>query len=601
MGLNKEQMDAVTYGGHKHVIVTAGAGSGKTRVLEARARHLIRNGVDPLSILILSFTRKSSSEISERVSKSSGRSKKKVLCCTFHRFCVNVIEAAPKLFGKKKRIISQGDQERLFDMVCTKLLEDMDYKVKDLIAEFSYLRNTRQRLGAGLKYRGIDAPKYLEVIRQYMNEKKKNRYFDYDDILVVICQALSNIGFRNALAKRYRYILVDEFQDTNTLQWDILTQLIDVDDPPQLYCVGDAAQSIYGFRGSDYRLILDFVDKIPNSTSKVLSTNYRSGQEILDLSDSILAVSPIDYGKKSISARSYLGVLPRLLTFSDEEEEAHWISHDIAGRRIPYSDIMVLCRTGFSAKKIEHNLIQCGIPYVVVGGTSLLDSAHVKDMICCLRAVDSTKDTLGWYRFLNMFPGIGPKKADTLIRDIVSCETQDSVYDVLMADGRNKVAAGVRKIMNAGSVTAKIESARSVLLPFFNRMYANWDKRAKDIETLRRNGSRYRTLSDLIEAYTLDPLTKDDVEKKENRVLIITVHSAKGAERKLCYVSKVQPGYFPHKNSISDITQIEEERRLLYVAFTRAKDELIMTRTMSNPCHGPDFLSEVDKSLFSVL
>ena len=888
MGLNKQQKMAVVYNGDKHLILIAGAGSGKTHVLKLRTMHLVNSGVNPRSIIVLSFTKKSSREIKGRISSALGSTARGLRCSTFHRFCLDIMIGTPQVFGDRKVIIDMDDQERLMGLARADVIDSVQSMFptsKELIFLFSYIRNTGKKASEYLtQYRKVDKSEivdYYRVFKKFTDLKRKHKYLDFDDILHRLSKALNEVSFCNALANRYSHILVDEFQDTNHLQWTILNKLIHSKNPPQLYCVGDSAQchpagtqiamtggtykhiedvvvgdnvvsyidrqgnrpvyftglykpdvfveevgsrkykgsmmtinaggkstpctpnhkwytrfsgkngyciflirkedvfqvgyselfydhvnvrrigpvyattleladscwilyvfstksaaqstvkeieveygipiikfvvpssdeeyahtttvcesgrhsiinavrclydhglsteyplfknngnyytgtfttqaqnlipeymgvhtfneygphsgtwyavssvdtkqvdemvyslkvsrlgsyrlyvangllthnSIFGFRGSDYKNILNFCDTVPGSTSINLNVNYRSYQEILDISNWMLSKSDIKYDKRLVSDRGNSGILPKLLVFATEEQEAQYVAADILRRGGHFSKFMVLSRTGFGAKAFEHVFINNKIPHVLVGGKSVLDSAHIKDLLSMGRAVESVNDTIGWSRFLCLWPKLGITTANRLVSAISACNGHTEALKVLMDAGKGHIASAVREARRSTNPTVIMSSCLSTLTPLFEKKYKrSWAGRSKSFDFMFKMMVKYTSLSRFIEVYTLDPVSKKELEDIDNRVQIMTVHAAKGSERDICYVSKVQPGSFPHSRSVG-YEELEEERRLLYVALTRAKDELIMTRVTNKYTDGQDFMDGIPRDLYKV-
>lgn len=382
--LNPQQREAVTFDG-RNLLVLAGAGTGKTRTIIARAKYLLNSGVDPARLLILSFTRKSAREIVNRLRSSvkegdSNRLKGQ----TFHSWCMDLIDRNPAVFNFGKfTVIDEEDRESAFRLVCGRHFKKSNFIEPSQLAEvYSYVVNARCNLSTALSKRLFNGqlddetrlkileklPVYQDVIRKYLAFKTERRYLDYDDILQKVAVGLSkNKEAREFIAGCYDHILVDEMQDTNPLQYLLLSAFWD---RCNLFCVGDDAQSIYGFRGADFKSIHGFTNLVPQSQVKKLTINYRSTQEILDLSNWLLERSPLHYDK-SLQANRGPGLKPVLLHFSQEWDEARDIVMRIKNSQgeegCKFKDNMVLSRSNWGLKAVETCLLEAQIPYEVYG------------------------------------------------------------------------------------------------------------------------------------------------------------------------------------------------------------------------------------------
>jgi DNA helicase-2/ATP-dependent DNA helicase PcrA len=319
-----------------------------------------------------------------------------------------------------------------------------------------------------------------------------------------------------------------------------------------------------------------------------LTKNYRSTQEILDVANWLLAQSPLDYGKKLVAARGP-GILPQMHTFGDEWSEGRWIAQDIQRRRgdegDKWRDHMILARTAFSARAIESSLIAAEIPYRFIGGTKLLESAHVRDVLSLLRIVGNPLDEIAVLRYLTLFPGVGDATASRAFDAFLVAPTLEAAISLLKKEPRipTEAASALSKVhQNRNNVAKAIDIAVRVLTPVLQEKYRNqdWPKRQNDFALIAKLAEKHTSILSFIEEYLLDPIHSSMVDRKENDdvVTVITVHSAKGSECKTCYVINAGPGSFPSSKSVGDADQVEEERRVLYVALTRAMDNLLVTR-----------------------
>jgi len=351
--------------------------------------------------------------------------------------------------------------------------------------------------------------------------------------------------------------------------------------------VGDDAQSIYAFRGADFRNVHSFQKRIPNSVVLKLEDNYRSTQEILDISNWLLKESSLNYNKNLKTQRG-TGTKPLLVGFDSDLDEAKWIAENLIERHETgslWNDHMILTRTAWGSRSVEAMLIEKNIPYILIGGTSFLQAAHVKDLLCLIRTAASRNDELAWIRYLTLWPRIGDVTASRLISSMKETDTMDEALDQLsdtLKKDQQKIVNGPKTILKYWDEPTKaLRVGASFLEPILSEKYDKWDRRKKDFDLLVRLAERYRSLMRFIETYTLDPITSTAVSRLENQdvVTLITVHSAKGTESPVCYVIRVEPGMYPHIRSLGAGDEEEEERRVLYVAMTRAKDELILTRS----------------------
>ncbi len=383
----------------------------------------------------------------------------------------------------------------------------------------------------------------------------------------------------------YDYILVDEMQDTNPLQWLIIDGLRD---PAKLFCVGDDAQSIYAFRGADFQNVHSFTQRVPGSVVLKLVENYRSTQDILDVANWLLKQSPLSYDKQ-LTAHRGKGAKARLIEFEVDLDEANWIAEDLVRRQgegAEWRDHIILTRTAWGSRPMEAALVEKRIPYEFIGGTRLLESAHVRDLLSLIRCAKSHRDELAWMRYLTLWPKIGDVTAERLITEM------SGLYDVQSALGhlrsslaaRPEILRGPEIVLERwGTPQEAIAESGRFLEPLLEQRYPKWESRRKDFALLTRIGERHKDLLEFLDTFALDPITAAGATRKEvdDAVALMTVHSAKGTEAKVCYLIRVEPGVYPHVRGLGDRDEEEEDRRVLYVAMTRAKDELIVTRTNS--------------------
>ena len=449
--LNEEQQRAVTFSG-KHALVIAGAGTGKTRTIIHRAVHLLSQGVRPDKILILSFTRKSANEIVERIKQLQDTGSVLNLSGqTFHSWCSHIIKNNPQVFEQHDyTLLDSEDVDSLFKLLFTQKYKNnktIDQKLYSKIQlVYSYMINTRKPLIEAVKiqecrnmsedeaseYIKHNEPVFKEIMRDYIAYKKKNKLFDYDDLLYITANGLQqNKEAGKFISLKYEHILVDEFQDTNPLQYQLLEAFYD---NCHLFCVGDDAQSIYAFRGADFKAMHNFTDIVPDSAKLYLNTNYRSTQEILDISNWLLQQSPIKYGKH-LKAYRGSGIKPVIEYVYDEYSEANSVTDKILlyfmDKKIDYSGHIVLSRTLFGLRQVEGACVMKKIPYKIYGGSSLMKSRHIRDVVAAMRIIANYKDSLAWHRYLQLWNKIGPATAASLSELMINGESLEESLEIL--------------------------------------------------------------------------------------------------------------------------------------------------------------------------
>jgi len=614
--LNKQQLAAATYNG-KHLLVLAGAGTGKTRTIIARALHLISTGVQPTRIKILSFTKKSAQEIANRIKIEGAKmpEAKQVSGSTFHSWCMDLITRYGSAFGLEGySCIDEEDRESAIDIVIGNLYNKKkiqvgkeQIKARQLSDIYSYAVNTRQNLSTAIKMKlyPMQSDELVEanvkkikdliepVIRAYIDYKRSRRYIDYDDMLMAVATILKqNVELRTFISSLYDHILIDEMQDTNPLQWSLLESFMD---NCHLFCVGDDAQSIYAFRGADFKSIHSFVDRVPNSDVYKLEENYRSTQEILDLSNWLLDESPLNYNKHLFAHRGK-GQKPIMQFVNNDWEEAEFITDNILSNiadGLSYKSHMVLSRTILGTRKVEAACVSKKIPYIIYGGTGLMRTRHVRDVVSALRIIANFRDELAWMRYLKLWQGVGDSMASALIEKMIAYSTLPECIDVIKSaklkdDDAYKLLEELISLEHspAEAISVSVKRLDNTLSRLYNREQWSWESRKKDFDALKLVAKQSNNISSFITEYILDPVAELSevlaAEDDNDKVTISTIHSAKGLEADICYVVGVMPGMFPsHKAESED--DIEEERRCLYVALTRAKDKLyLMTSLKSN-------------------
>lgn len=613
--LNEAQQRAVE-STSRNSLVLAGAGTGKTTTIIARANHLIERGVDPSRVQVLTFTRRSAQDIQRRVANAASGSAEKIRASTFHAWCHSLIRSNPQAFGYRDwSLVDGSDQESLFRLVRGKRKRGTFPTANQIQSAYSFARNTLIPLKEAVEYKLADFLDDFSAIAaisaEYQDRKTSGKYLDYDDLLEIVGTRLGQSSeVKSAIAGQVEHLLVDEAQDTNPLQWTILRPLVDA---INLYAVGDDAQSIYGFRGADFKSIHEFKDRVSDAEIFRLQDNYRSTQELLDLSNWLLNQSTVDYSKNLRAVRGK-GLLPRYELFRNVYDEAEKIADEVQDKHqnelAPWGDNLILCRTNYQARPIEAELLERKIPYVFMGGTKLLESAHIKDLLSSLRVIANPFDELGWARFLMMYPGVGEVRASKLVDSVFRLATrtvsensagnyplQSIAQHPLMPQAAADVLEAVWEVKNdvAGAISMALKHLESLLQNRY--LHQNWDARKRDFDSLIKLAKGRKGILEFVEEYLIDPIHVSQIGPgSRDCVIISTIHSAKGMEAKRVFVIGVNPGNYPHQRSVGSVSDIEEERRVLYVALTRAENELILTGQLrSFLTHGPQVEVNADE------
>jgi len=606
-GLNDRQRDAVLHGDGP-LLVIAGAGSGKTRTLASRVARLVDEGVPADRILLLTFTRRAAAEMLRRSGALiADRSVGKVWGGTFHAVANRLLRKYGSAVGLQDgfTVIDQSDAASLFGMIRTELgysgSKQRFPKKETIAAVYSRTVNARTPLTETVEERfpwvidHVDALR--EIFRAYTARKKEHNVVDYDDLLLY-WNALLESPAGGTVRGLFDHILVDEYQDTNKSQAEILRSLCG--DDGNLTVVGDDAQAIYSFRGATVENILEFPDTYEDATVVTLEQNYRSTPQILNAANAVIEASPETFQKELWTDRAN-GRMPDLITCFDESAQAELVADRVLDHReagIALRDQAVLFRTGHHSAGLEIELSRRNIPFVKYGGLRFLEAAHVKDLLALLRILDNPKDELAWNRVLQMIPGIGPATS-LKITDHLDSEAQKDGSDRLVAltiaqfpvvsEARGPMAELQKALLDCrGSDGVEPGPSQQIerLIPFcrlvFDRSYDDSAARLADLSQLASLASEYGTRSRFLTEITLDPpASTSDLagppHLDDDYLILSTIHSAKGGEWRSVFVIHAADGNIPSDMAISDPGGLEEERRLLYVALTRAKDHLHVT------------------------
>jgi DNA helicase-2/ATP-dependent DNA helicase PcrA len=597
--LNPDQLEAVTFGDGP-LLVIAGAGSGKTRTLTHRVAHLVQRGVAPNTILLLSFTRKASQEMLRRASELLDRRCREVAGGTFHSFANSILRrySAKLGFPQGFSIMDRSDAEDLIGFI-RKALDTSEQgrhlpRKSTLATLFSRAINKNTTLEEIIyedyPHFGFQADLINKIWIGYQNRKRELSLLDFDDLLVYFHRLLSeNLDVRDRLMTSYTHILVDEYQDTNFIQAEIVSLLAGKNE--NIMVVGDDAQSIYAFRGANYKNIIEFPRRFPGTRLIKLEENYRSLQPILDLANAVIEPATEKYSKCLFTRRGG-GDLPVLVAAASENAQSRYVTQEILRLRnegVALDRIAVLFRASFQAFDLEVELNRAAISYVKVGGFKFTESAHIKDILAHLKIFAAPQDQLSWTRVLLLIEKIGPATAQRIYTAVL--KEGAGPTGLLSAKLKMKPNAGIERLkqliaaMDATPhpISRWGEMVLEYYKPYLETAYDDHPRRLRDLEQLISIMERYDRLDDFLDDMALDP-PNDSVanglaptETHRNQLVLSTIHSAKGLEWHTVFIIWALDGRFPSIQAIDNPDTLEEERRLMYVAITRAQQSLHIT------------------------
>jgi DNA helicase II / ATP-dependent DNA helicase PcrA len=609
--LNAEQRRAVEHGvGPDGVIgspllVIAGAGSGKTNTLAHRVAHLIIKGADPRKMLLMTFSRRAASEMTQRVERIARRvlaDKASVMtdaltwAGTFHGIGARFLrEYAERIgFDPAFTIHDREDSADLLNLVRHELgfsKTETRFPTKGTcLAIYSRCVNAEMPidtvLGQHYPWCSGWASELKQLFAGYVEAKQKQNVLDYDDLLLWWAQMVSEPAIAEEIGGRFDHIMVDEYQDTNRLQATILLAL--KPNGHGLTVVGDDAQSIYSFRAATVRNILDFPDHFsPKAEIVTLDRNYRSTQPVLAAANAVIGLARERFTKNLWTERSS-AQLPRLVTVRDDADQARYVVEQVLANREEGSLLKqqaVLFRTSSHSGPLEVELTRRNIPFVKFGGLKFLDAAHVKDVLALLKFVENPRDRVAGFRVLHLLPGIGPTSAQRVLDQIAVAVDPISALAGLPVPPRagNDWTGFVQTVMSLGysEWPADIERSRLWYTPHLERIHEDAEVRLADLLQLEQIAAGYPSRERFLTELTLDPpaATSDRPGpplRDEDCLILSTIHSAKGQEWKSVYALNVVDGCMPSDLGAGTTAELEEERRLLYVAMTRAKDNLYL-------------------------
>jgi DNA helicase II / ATP-dependent DNA helicase PcrA len=581
------------------LLIVAGAGTGKTRTLVYRVAHLIDIGVDPRSILLLTFTRRAAEEMLRRASLLIDSRCNQVAGGTFHSFANLVLRE----FGRRIdlspsfTIMDRPDSEDAIQLLRTEMglnYKDRRFPRKQTVAEIFSMSVNKQITMADLLereyphlYDSLDD--LLQLYERYAEYKKTKTLLDYDDLLTKLRDLLAQQeNARQRLSHIYQFIMVDEYQDTNHLQAQIIRLLAATHN--NVAVVGDDAQSIYSFRGANFRNIMDFPQAFPGTRVVKLEENYRSTQPILNLTNQIIQRAKERYDKR-LFTRKREGELPVLVQAESEQIQSRFVCQKILELReegVPLWDIAVLFRSSFHSFDLELELARHNIPFIKRGGFQFMETTHIKDLLAHLRIVANPQDAISWNRVLLLLEGVGPQMSQKITNWLLQGSRPFERLRTFQA--KEKIAQELKtlaQVLQYASEAERPAEQTQYLMQYYAPVLKrnhpeDHPKRLRDLEHFQGITDRYRSLERLLADMALEPPSDSvagalAVDPDEGPVILSTIHSAKGLEWHSVFIIWALEGRFPSFYNINTEEEIEEERRLLYVAATRAKENLFIS------------------------
>ncbi|WP_273418985.1 DNA helicase PcrA [Veillonella caviae] len=613
-GLNREQAQAVQHT-EGPLLILAGAGSGKTKVLTVRIAYLLSQGVNPYEILAITFTNKAAKEMKSRVESLVGDVANRIWLSTFHSFCAKFLRFELDNFlgyNSNFTIYDTSDSQAVIKAALKALnLDDKYYPVGAMIGAISDAKN-KLLFASDFRKQAKDfyQQKVADVYEYYERELRKNNALDFDDLLLVAVKLLqTNVAVLDKYSKRFRYVMIDEYQDTNHAQY-LLASLLS-NHWKNIAVVGDADQSIYAWRGADIQNILDFEKDYPNCISIKLEQNYRSTKIILDAANAVIDNNE-DRPEKNLWTDKTEGAKIQHFTAQSEHEEAAFIGdtivkkHDIHG--VPYGDMAILYRTNAQSRVLEEGLIKRALPYTMVGGTKFYDRKEIKDVLAYLRVLYNPFDDLSLLRIINVPKrSIGATTVSKLqdyartngtslfmtltqlhLVDSIKGKTKEKLEEfgilifTLVAEMDDKSVLDILEaILDRTGYLSQLEESIDPQDQARAENIGELLSVAKDFQDTNPTG----TVEDFLEQVALVN-DVDSFEQEESKVTLMTLHAAKGLEFPIVFLCGLEEGLFPHSRTLMNPEEIEEERRLAYVGITRAEKELFISNATTRTVFG---------------
>ena len=618
-GLNEFQKEAVLYNDGP-LLILAGAGSGKTRVLTTKIAYLIEDvNVHPYNILAITFTNKAAKEMKERIDGLIGEKSRGIQVSTFHSFGLKILRENCEALGYDHNFVIMDSDDSL--TVVKKILKELDYdpKMYNPRAIRNKISSCKNEMMMPIEYERYAVSEYekvvLKVYEKYEDKLHRNNSVDFDDLLILpIILFKKNPEILEKYQDRFKYILIDEYQDTNEAQY-ILSKMIGAK-YRNICCVGDNDQSIYSFRGANYKNILNFEKDYKDAKTILLEENYRSTKNILNAANCVIKNNK-SRKEKNLWTSNDDGEKIKYYRAYNERDEAQYVIRkikELSVRNTNYQDIAILYRTNAQSRILEEEMLKENIPYRVVGSFYFYSRKEIKDLIAYLRLIHNTKDNVSLTRVINTPKrGIGLKSIENLTR--IADSQNISMYDAISTGKElafKEIIERLRELSNELTLTElidKVLDATGMKKELESENTLESEVRLENLEEFKSITKSFEEREGLIslEDFLLEISLISDVEEYKddlNRVSLMTVHSVKGLEFDHVFVVGMEEGIFPHMNSLMENSELEEERRLCYVAITRAKKCLHIVNTRRRTLFGKDqinppsrFIGEIDNNL----
>ena len=617
--LNERQREAVLYNDGPLLII-AGAGAGKTRTLTTKIAYLIENkNVAPENILAITFTNKAAKEMKDRLFKTIGQTAKYLQVSTFHSFGLKLLRENYDALGYDKNFVIMDSDDSL--TVVKKIIKDIGYDPKiynprAIRNKISSCKNEMTTPEAYERYAASDFEKVVqEVYAKYEKKLQRNNSVDFDDLLLLPKELFKkNPDILNKYQDLYQYILIDEYQDTNEAQY-ILTKMLSAKNR-KITCVGDDSQSIYSFRGANYKNILNFEKDYKDAKTILLEQNYRSTSNILDAANQVIKNNKMRKDKNLWTSRG-IGEKIKYYRAYNERDEAQYVIRkikELTNRNVEYKDIAVLYRTNAQSRVLEEEMLKENLPYRVIGSFYFYSRKEIKDLIAYLRLIHNSKDNVSLLRVINTPKrGIGLKTIEnlTIQADAMGVSIYEAISSGKELEFKNLIEKlkEMSKDLTLTELIDKVLEASGMKKELEDEKTLEAEVRLENLEEFKSITKTFEEREGLIslEDFLLEISLISDVEEYKddpNRISLMTVHSVKGLEFDHVFVVGMEEGIFPHINSLMDNSELEEERRLCYVAITRAKDDLHLVNARRRTLFGKEqinpvsrFLGEINKDL----
>ena len=617
--LNDKQREAVLYNDGPLLII-AGAGAGKTKTLTTKIAFLIEEkDVSPYNILAITFTNKAAKEMKDRLFLQIGNDAKKLTVSTFHSFGLKLLRENYERLGYDKNFVIMDSDDSL--TVVKKIIKDMGYdpKIYNPRAIRNKISSCKNEMTSPAQYERFAVSDYEKVIKEvyekYETKLQRNNSVDFDDLLLLPIELFKkNPDVLEKYQNLYQYILIDEYQDTNEAQY-ILTKLLS-EKNRKITCVGDDSQSIYSFRGANYKNILNFEKDYKDAKTILLEQNYRSTSTILNAANQVIKNNKMKKEKNLWTARGEGEKIKYYRAFNERDEAQYVIRKikELINKNIEYKDIAVLYRTNAQSRVMEEEMLKENLPYRVVGSFYFYSRREIKDLIAYLRLIHNYKDNVSLLRVINTPKrGIGLKTIENLTK--IADDNEISLYEAIssgkelefknLIERLREVSENltltelIDKVLDASGMKKELETEGSL----------ESEVRLENLEEFKSITKSFEEREGLVslEEFLLEISLISDVEEYKddpNRISLMTVHSVKGLEYNHVFVIGMEEGIFPHMNSLMESSDVEEERRLMYVAITRAKDDLHLVNARRRTLFGKEqinpvsrFLNEINKDL----